>query len=172
MRISSVVRKWSAGVALLALLASGVGIAAVMIFGSGGASNQASRATTPRTTLAPRLPASNQASRATTPRTTLAPRLPKVPTPFEFTVNVVVTDRQCAPESPTCTYKYTIEPKYIGLHPLPQTPVTVFYEVIGGNTPQKGEFTVHNDQARILKDVVLEGSPASQLKANVLQVAG
>lgn len=152
MRISSVVRKWSAGVALLALLASGVGIAAVMIFGSGGASDQASRATTPRTTL--------------------APRPPKVPTPFEFTVNVVVTDRQCPPESPTCTYKYTIEPKYIGLHPLPQTPVTVFYEVVGGNTPQKGEFTVHNDQARILKDVVLEGAPAAQLKANVLQVAG
>src|SRR3546814_8547425 len=76
---------------------------------------------------------------------------PKVPTPVEFAVNVVVTDTQCPPDVPACTYTYTIEPKYIGLHPLPETPFTVFYEVVGGNTPQKGEFTVHKDQAKILK---------------------
>lgn len=152
MRISSAVRKWSAGLALLALLASGVGVAAAMIFGS--------------------LTDAGQAPRATTPRSTLAPPSPKVPTPMEFTVDVVVTDQQCTPESPTCAYKYTIEPKYIGLHPLPETPFTVFYEVVGGNAPQKGEFTVHKDEAKILTDVVLEGPPAAQLKANVLQVVG
>lgn len=152
MRVSKAVRKWSAGLALIALLASGVGIAAVMIFGS--------------------VTDAKQAPRATAPRTTLAPPPPKVPTAIEFTVNVVVIDQQCAQGSPACTYRYTIEPKYIGLHPLPETPFTVFYEVVGGNAPQKGEFTVHKDEAKVLKDVVLEGSPGAQLKANVLQVAG
>ena len=149
MRVSSAVRKWSAGLALFALVAGAVGIAAVMIFGS----------------------TTSQPPPQAAPRTTLAPPAPKVPTPVEFTVKVVVTDAQCPPEAPACTYKYTIEPKYIGLHPLPETPFTVFYEVVGGNAPQKGEFTVHEDQARILKDVVLEGPPAAQLTANVLAVS-
>ncbi|SEH59493.1 Hsp70 protein [Mycolicibacterium rutilum] len=150
--ITTTTRKWLAGIALLAIVASGVGVAAVMIFGS--------------------ITAPKQLPQASSPRTTFAPPTPKVPTPVEFTVNVIVTEQQCPPEAPACTYKYTIEPKYIGLHPLPETPFTVFYEVVGGVAPQKGEFTVHKDQAKILKDVVLEGSPAAQLRANVLQVAG
>ncbi|OBI81963.1 hypothetical protein [Mycobacterium sp. E740] len=152
MRVTNAVRRWAAGLALLALLASGVGVAAVMILGS---------AATPE-----------QVPRAAAPRTSLAPPPPKVPTPVEFRVNVVITDRQCLPDASSCTYRYTIEPKYVGLHPLPQTPFTVFYEVVGGSAPQQGEFTVHEEQAKILKDVVLEGPPAAQLKANVLRVAG
>ena len=107
--------------------------------------------------------------RTAAPRTTLAPPAPKVPTAMEFTIGVVVTDQICAP-GPGCTYKYTIEPKYIGLHPLPETPFTVHYQVTGGNAPQDGEFTVTKDQAKILKDVVLEGPPGAQLKAIVKQV--
>jgi hypothetical protein len=150
MRVSPLLRKWSAGLALFAILASGVGVVAVVIFGG------SSSAPPPKTV---------------TPRTTLAAPSPQVPTPFEFTVNVIVTDQQCVPEG-GCTYKYTIEPKYIGLHPLPETPFTVLYEVVGGNEPQRGEFTVEKDQAKILKDVVLDGPPAAQLTANVLQVTG
>ena len=131
------------------MLAGAVGVAAMMIFGSMN---------------------SEQTPRAATPRTTLAPPEPKMPTPVEFAVSVVVTNTQCPPDVPACTYTYTIEPKYVGLHPLPDTPFTVVYEVVGGNVPQKGEFTVHNDQAKILKDVVVEGPPAAQLKANVLDV--
>lgn len=89
---------------------------------------------------------------------------------MEFTVNVIVTDRQCAPEASACTYKYTIDPKYIGQHPLPETPFRVFHEVVGGAAPQKGEFTVHQDQAKILKDVVIEGQPNAHLKATVMGV--
>ena len=69
-------------------------------------------------------------------------------------------------------YKYTIDPKYIGFHPLPTTPFTVKYEVHGGAVPQPGEFTVEGNQARIFKDVVLEGPPAAQLQAVVMQVVG
>ncbi len=145
----SALRKWLAALALVAMVAGGIGIAAVVITGDMSST-----------------PASQAA-----PRTTLAPPAPKMPTPVEFNVEVVVTDQQCQPGE-GCTYQYTIQPKYIGLHPLPETPFTVFYEVIGGNEPQKGEFTVHKDQAKILKDVTLEGPPAAQLNAKVLQVTG
>lgn len=145
----TVLRKWLAALALVAMVAGGIGIAAVVITGG------LSQTPTPQAT----------------PRTTLAPPPPKVPTPMEFNVDVVVTDQQCEPGG-GCTYKYTIQPKYIGLHPLPDTPFTVFYEVVGGKEPQNGEFTVHKDQAQILKDVTLEGPPAAQLNANVLNVAG
>jgi hypothetical protein len=94
-----------------------------------------------------------------------------VPTPKEFTINVVVTEQACQPGG-GCLYKYTIEPKYIGFHPLPATPFTVKYEVQGGNQPQPGEFTVEGSQAKILKDVVLEGPPAARLQAVVLAVVG
>jgi hypothetical protein len=151
MQVSSTIRKWSAALALVAMVASGVGIAGVMIFGG--------------------LSASKPSERSATPRTTLAPPSPKVPTPVEFAIGVVVSEQTCAPAG-MCSYKYTIEPKYIGLHPLPETPFTVFYEVVGGNVPQKGEFTVHKDQAQILKDVILEGPPGAQLKADVLSVTG
>lgn len=151
MHVSSSVKKWSAGLALVAIVASAVGVAAVMIFGS--------------------MTAPKPSERTAAPRTTLAPPPPKVPTPVEFAIGVVVTGQTCAPEGP-CNYKYTIEPKYIGLHPLPETPFTVFYEVLDGSAPQKGEFTVHKEQAQILKDVVLEGPPGAQLKANVMSVTG
>ncbi|KUI46882.1 hypothetical protein AU198_05935 [Mycobacterium sp. GA-1199] len=151
MRVSTTVRRLLAALALVALVGSGVGVAAVMVFGS---VKEARQTETP----------------SAKPATQAPP--PKVPEPFEFTINVAVTDQHCAPEAPGCFYKYSIEPKYIGMHPLPKTPFTVFYEVVGGNAPQKGEFTVENGQAQILQDVVLEGPPSAQLKANVLQVTG
>lgn len=137
--------------ALFAILASGIGVAAMMIYGSVTAPKPSERAATPRTTL---------------PRPS-----PKVPTPIEFAVTVNVTEQTCAPEGP-CKYTYTIDPKYIGLHPLPETPFTVSYEVVGGIAPQQGQFTVQKDQAQILTDVVVEGPPGAQLKANVMSVAG
>lgn len=109
--------------------------------------------------------------RAATPRTTLPQPSPKVPTPIEFAIAVNVTEQTCPPAGP-CRYTYTIDPKYVGLHPLPETPFTVSYEVVGGSVPQPGEFTVEKAQAQILKDVVVEGPPGAQLKANVMKVTG
>jgi hypothetical protein len=144
------IRKVLAALAIFAMLAGGVSLASVLIFGD---HSQQTRPT------------------AATPRTTLAPPPPSVPTPKEFTINVVVTETNCQP-GPGCAYKYTIEPKYIGFHPLPTTPFTVKYEVQGGNQPQPGEFTVEGSQAKIFKDVVVEGPPAAQFKAVVMQVIG
>ncbi|HEX2213485.1 MAG TPA: Hsp70 family protein, partial [Mycobacterium sp.] len=147
----STARKWGAGIGLVAIVGSGIGVAGTMIYQGFFTSKPTPQATSP----AP-LPT--------------APLTPKMPTPLEFQVGVIVTETQCPPGSPVCTYKYTVEPKYVGQHPLPQTPFTVSYEVVGGNAPQPGEFTVHKDQAKILKDVLLDGPPAAQLRANVIQV--
>jgi hypothetical protein len=142
------IRRLLAALAIVALLVGGISIAVALIFGD-----------------------HSKPPPATTPRTTLAPPPPSVPTPKEFTINVVVTEQNCEP-GPGCAYKYTIEPKYIGFHPLPTTPFTVKYEVQGGNQPQPGEFTVEGNEAKILKDVIIEGPPAARLQAVVLQVIG
>lgn len=143
-------RRLLAALAIFAMLATGVSVASILIF---------SDHTKPA------------ASPTATPRTTLPPPPPSVPTPKEFTIKVVVTEQTCQPAG-GCVYKYTIEPKYIGFHPLPKTPFTVKYEVQGGNQPQPGEFTVEGNQAKILKDVILEGPAAARLQAVVLQVVG
>lgn len=140
-----------AALAVAAMVIGGISIASILIFGHYGESK----------------PTAQQ----TTPRKTLAPPPPSVPTPKEFTINVVVTAQDCPPDEP-CVYKYTIEPKYIGFHPLPATPFTVAYLVTGGNEPQPGTFTVQGSQAQILKDVVLEGPPGARLQANVIDVTG
>lgn len=142
-------RRLLAALAIFAMLAGGLGVASILIF---------------RDNSEPTRPT------AATPRTALAPP-PSVPTPKEFTINVIVTEHNCQPGG-VCAYTYTIEPKYIGLHPLPVTPFTVKYEVHGGNQPQPGEFTVEGSQAKILKDVVLDGPPSARLQAVVLAVIG
>jgi hypothetical protein len=144
------VRRLLAALAIFALLATGVGVASIVF------SSDHSKPAAPPTA---------------TPRTTLPPPPPSVPTPKEFTIKVVVTEQNCQPAR-GCVYKYAIDPKYVGFHPLPTTPFTVKYEVQGGNQPQPGEFTVEGSQAKIFKDVVLEGPPAAQLQAAVLQVIG
>jgi hypothetical protein len=111
-------------------------------------------------------PAASKTSLAPPP-----PRTPQVPTPVEFQLNVVVTDQNCAVAG-GCLYKYRVEPKYIGLHPLPNNEIKVIYQVTGGHQPQTGDFTVQGDQARVLQDVPLEGPPGARLQATVTQVVG
>lgn len=102
---------------------------------------------------------------------TIAPPPPKVPTPAEFVISVVVTDKNCAGPN-ACTYKYNIEPKYVGLHPLPATEIKVIYQVTGGLAPQTGDFTITGTEARVLQDVSLDGPQNAQLTAAVTQIVG
>jgi hypothetical protein len=142
------IRRLLAALAIVAMLIGGISIAVSLIFGD-----------------------HSKPSHPAAPQPTLAQPKPSVPTAKEFTINVVVTEQKCDP-GPGCAYKYTIEPKYIGFHPLPATPFTVKYEVQGGDQPQPGEFTVEGNQAKVLKDVVVQGPPAARLQAVVLQVIG
>jgi hypothetical protein len=101
----------------------------------------------------------------------VASQPPRVPTPTEFQIGVVVTDQNCsAPNG--CVYKYRIEPKYVGLHPLPDKEIKVVYQVTGGHEPQTGDFTVHGDQALVPQDVPIEGPPGARLQALVTQIVG
>ena len=141
---AAAVRKWSAALSIFAMLAGGIGIASVLIFRDHSQ---------PAPTAAPP-----------------APPPPRVPTPREFTIGVVVTAQHCPPQG-GCVYTYTIEPKYIGRHPLPADELRIEYQVTGGHEPQSGDFTVHGTEARIMKDVTLAGPPGAQLKAEATKVA-
>lgn len=141
-----VVRKWSAALAIFGMLAGGVGIASILIFGD-----------------------HSKPAPTATPRTPPAPAPPKVPTPREFTIGVVVTAQDCPPGG-GCVYTYTIEPKYIGLHPLPAEELRIEYQVTGGHEPQSGDFTMRGTEGRIMKDVTVAGPPGAQLKAEATKV--
>ena len=104
------------------------------------------------------------------PHTAAAPP-PRVPTPAEFQLGVVVTDQDCS-GGDRCLYRYRVEPKYRGAHPLPDNQITVTYRVSGGHQPQTGDFTVQGGQARVLQDVPIEGPPGAHLQASVTQVVG
>jgi hypothetical protein len=140
------IRRWSAALAIFGMLAGGVSIASMLIFGD---------LSSPAPTAAPRTPP--------------PPPPPKVPTPREFTIGVVVTAQDCPPGG-ECVYTYSIEPKYVGTHPLPADELRIEYQVTGGHEPQSGEFTVHGSEARIFKDVTLAGPPGAQLKAEATKV--
>jgi len=97
------------------------------------------------------------------------PPAPRMPTPAEFQIGVVVTDQNCTgPDG--CLYKYRIDPKYVGRHPLPDKEIKVVYQVTGGHTPQTGDFTVVGDQARVLQDVPIDGPPGARFQALVTQI--
>ena len=138
-------RRVVAALAVFAVIATGLGVSIAMITAS----------------KAPPPPAP----------TTLAAPTPKVPTPAEFQIGVIVTGQDCTGPS-GCVYKYRVEPKYLGLHPLPDKEITVIYQVTGGHQPQDGDFTVQGGQARVLQDVPIEGPPGAQFKAAVTKVVG
>ena len=71
-----------------------------------------------------------------------------------------------------CSRPFEVDARASGGIGQSTTPFTVKYEVQGGNLPQPGEFTVEGSQAKIFKDVILEGPPAARLQAVVLQVIG
>ncbi|MGD9619082.1 MAG: hypothetical protein AB7G47_03095 [Mycolicibacterium sp.] len=143
------IRKLLAALAIVGLFASGIGVASLFIFAN---------------------PAKQQQAQEPPRRTPPKPPPPAVPTVKEFLIGVVVTAHNCDPAG-ACVYTYTIDPKYVGLHPFPDKPFTVEYEVTGGFQPQPGKFTVIGDSAEILKDVTVEGPPGARLQANVLRIA-
>ena len=93
-----------------------------------------------------------------------------MPIPAEFQIGVVVIDQNCSGPN-GCAYKYRIEPKYLGFHPLPEKEIKVVYQVTGGHQPRVGDFTVLDGQAHI-SEAVLEGPPGARLQASVTQIVG
>jgi hypothetical protein len=109
-------------------------------------------------------------AQSTAPTSELVSSDPSVPTPAEFNIAVDVTARDC-PQPDRCVFRYSIQPNYVGKHPLPAQAFSVFYEITGGFEPQPGFFTVSDGQAKIYKDVPVEGPPAAQFRAAVTKVS-
>jgi|GEM_PF-1121503 len=139
-------RKWGAAVALVAMIAGAVGVTVMIIVTSTQPVPQ------PTPVAAPPPP----------------PPEPAMPTPEEFALDVRVSGQEC--DATGCVYRYTVDPKYLGLHPLPEEGFTVEYRVTGGTEPQDGHFTVRGSQARILQDVPVAGPPNATLTATVVGV--
>ncbi|OBA85700.1 hypothetical protein A5662_03890 [Mycobacteriaceae bacterium 1482268.1] len=139
-------RRLVAAVAVLAVVVAGLGITIAVL------------------TAKPQTPVAAQPSPPPPPR-------PQLPTPAEFQLGVVVTEQTCSVPA-GCVYKYRVEPKYLGLHPLPENEIKVIYQVTGGHQPQTGDFTVQGGQARVLENVPIEGPPGARLQASVTQIVG
>ncbi len=137
------IRKVTAALAIIAMVVTGISITVYMVFADHSPQPAPPRAAPP----------------------------PSVPLPFEFSIGVDVTAHDCDPAG-ACVYVYTINPKYIGLHPLPETPFTVEYKVEGGHEPQQGKFVVHDGTAEIMKDVSVHGPPDARLQAAATRVVG
>lgn len=141
------IRKWGAALTLAAIVIGGLGVSVFVLFG-----------TPPTPNSAQQIPAKP-----------MTPTPQKLPIPREFNIGVDVTDQHC-PSAESCVYTYTIQPNYIGLHPLPDQPFTVTYQVNGGYEPQYGKFTVHGAEARLMKGVTVDGPVRAQLSAAPTQV--
>lgn len=140
------IRRGAAGAALIAIVVGGIGIGTYIVFASDDQTVIPAAPRTPPASVAPPVPAAN-----------------------EFTVGVMVTGRDC-PQPQECRYTYTIEPKYIGVRPLPEQELQVHYRVSGGREPQDGTFTVQGREARFMKDVTVTGPAGATLTAAVLDV--
>lgn len=141
------VRKWGAALTLAAVVVGGIGVSVFILFGDAPARDAVQQSAALRTPSAP----------------------PRLPTPEEFNVGVVVTDRNCR-SADDCVYTYTIRPNYIGLQPFPAQPFVVKYEVRGGHELQHGEFTVHGTEVRFMKGTTVDGPTEAQLSAVPTQV--
>ena len=110
------VREW------MVRVVAALGIFAIVVAGLGA-------------TIAVIMSSKQQTPAARTALPTPPPFTPQVPTPVEFQLNLVVTDQNCTVPA-GCVYKYRVEPKYIGLHPLPDKEFKVIYQVTGGISPK------------------------------------
>jgi hypothetical protein len=140
------IRKWAAAAALVAMTVAGVGVGVFLITAQHDRQLNAAESRTP------------------------VAAAPSTPTSDEFTVGVAVSGQDCDPAG-ECVYTYTIEPKYVGLHPLPTDELRVSYRIAGGHEPQDGAFTVRDNQVRYLRDVTVRGPAGATLSATVLDVA-
>lgn len=99
------------------------------------------------------------------PTTTTVPP----PVPADFIVGVIVTEQKCF-GSAGCNYRYTINPQYISVKPLP-TKTTVVFTVSGGEQDQVGNFTIdEGGTATFDSETRISGPEDADLRATVTQV--
>jgi hypothetical protein len=116
----------------------------------------------------PTVTPSSVSPKATT--TTKAPAY--VPTPADFTVEVIELERSCY-GSAGCNVTYKVAPTYIGpADPDPNKAYTVTYEVHGGDSGETGNFTLKGDAAKVKTQDYISTPPNPTLTAQVTRVIG
>lgn len=96
-----------------------------------------------------------------------------LPAPSDFAISVKILSKQCF-GSAGCVVSYQINPSYVGSTGLTDTPLTVVYEVKGGQDgPVINNFTVTGTSARFPKqEVVQTVSSGTVLTATATSVSG
>jgi hypothetical protein len=100
---------------------------------------------------APRLDTSPSMVNSSAPTTAPVAPASYSPTPADFTLDVIVTSKQCFGAN-ACNYTYRVDPHYVGAQPLPDKKLTAIYTVtgggqsyFGGDKDQVQNFTVDKD---------------------------
>lgn len=123
-----------------------VGIDQVAATGDSGATDTTTSAvptTRPRTTT----------SAPTTTRAPTTTAAPHVPTPEEFTIGIIETERSCFGTA-GCLISYRIDPKYNGPPISPTATYTVVYEVRGGEDVQTKNFDLEGGSASFREESI------------------
>jgi hypothetical protein len=66
-----------------------------------------------------------------------------LPSPSDFTITVLITKSNCF-GSAGCNVQYEISPAYVGAGGVTKQPFRVFYNIVGGDSPQSDSFTITN----------------------------
>lgn len=116
-------------------------------------------------------PAWSAGSPATTYDAVTAPAT--LPAPSDFVITVKVLSKQCF-DTAGCVLSYQISPSYVGSTGLTDKPLTVVYEVKGGQDgPVINNFTVTGTSVRFPKmEVVQTVSSGTVLTATATSVSG
>ena len=123
----------------------------------------AARANSPTQTYASPNPPTTE--RRTT--TTAAPV--HVPTPEDFTLEVIETKRSCF-GSAGCNVTYKVIPSYNGPPPSSSKTYTIIYEVTGGDDVKSNNFTMKGTDAKVPSEEFISTSANTPISAAVTRV--
>jgi hypothetical protein len=102
------------------------------------------------------------------PRTTTTTTAAPLPTPQDFTLDVIEMSRQCFGDA-GCTVQYRIVPTYQRAGSVPTGRYSLLYELDGGDEPQSGNIQVRNGQYHT-EEGYLSTTSGGTLTAHVTQV--
>lgn len=95
---------------------------------------------------------------------------PYTPVPSDFQLAVVVLEKSCF-GSAGCNVTYRIDVTYVGAQPPdPKQTFTVSYELVGGEDPKIGSFSVRGDTASVSTEDFISTPPNPTLIATPTQV--
>lgn len=120
---------------------------------------------------APVVPTPTVTPSTASPKATTTTAAEYVPTPADFSLEVVETRRSCF-GSAGCSITLKLVPTYTGPTPDSSRTYTVLYEIIGGDSGKSGNFTMRGTNVKFSSDDVISTPPNPTLTAQVTRVLG